>query len=357
MAFENRYSKQEKILHKIAFSSWQTQAMCSAIEDKIYRKKIDNIPAESPVFVTALPRAGTTLLLELLVNTGEFASHTYRDMPFILCPMLWHNLSKQFYTSGNAQERAHGDGMQVSVDSPEAFEEIIWRLYWETQYKDKKIEPWKKNRDSEFEFFLKQHTKKIIALKSTQEDLPLRYISKNNLNISRLPYLRNIFQKPTVLVLFRSPLSHAKSLLKQHLNFLSAHKEDKFAKDYMLAVGHYDFGENLKPINFNNWLSKNNTESPISINFWLRYWLETYSYIKNLKEQNFSFVCYEKLCDSPEKILMEIADSAQLNNPESLIAQSDRLTNNSISNSNEACDNSLLEQASTLYQELKQISL
>ncbi len=57
------------------------------------------------MFVTALPRAGTTILLNLLVGTGSFASHTYRDMPFVLCPMIWQRFAKQFQVSDEARER------------------------------------------------------------------------------------------------------------------------------------------------------------------------------------------------------------------------------------------------------------
>ena len=41
-----------------------------------------------------LPRAGTTLLLELLAGCPEFAAQTYRDMPFVVvdCGSIPHEL-------------------------------------------------------------------------------------------------------------------------------------------------------------------------------------------------------------------------------------------------------------------------
>ena len=52
----------------------------------------------------------------------------YKDMPFILAPNLWSKLS---FNKKNIDlvERAHGDGIRVSVESPEAFEEVFWMTF------------------------------------------------------------------------------------------------------------------------------------------------------------------------------------------------------------------------------------
>ena len=114
----------------------------SGIESRVYKTPLSGIEITKPVFITALPRAGTTLLLELCVETGYFASHTYRDMPFVLTPLLWERFSRLFKRSENPRERAHGDGMMISMDSPEAFEEIIWKGYWPSRYLADRIVPW-----------------------------------------------------------------------------------------------------------------------------------------------------------------------------------------------------------------------
>jgi len=48
--------------------------------------------------------------------------HTYRHMPFVLCPLLWHRVSRGLRQESKLSERAHGDGLLVGFDSPEAFE-------------------------------------------------------------------------------------------------------------------------------------------------------------------------------------------------------------------------------------------
>ena len=84
----------------------------------------------SRFFVTSLPRVGTTLLLDVLSALPAFASHTYRHMPFVLCPILWDRISSGFRKEAELDEREHGDGIMIGYDSSEAFEEIIWMAFW-----------------------------------------------------------------------------------------------------------------------------------------------------------------------------------------------------------------------------------
>ena len=49
-------------------------------------------------------------------------------MPFLITPMLWDSISRPFQKPGTVVERVHGDGMTVGYDSPEAFEELLWRV-------------------------------------------------------------------------------------------------------------------------------------------------------------------------------------------------------------------------------------
>ena len=47
--------------------------------------------------------------------------------------------------------------------------------------------------------------------------------------------------------MFRSPLEHSYSLLKQHNNFINLQQKETFIKDYMSSIGHYEFGQDHKP--------------------------------------------------------------------------------------------------------------
>ena len=79
---------------------------------------------DNHVFVAALARAGTTSLLTAIHDSEEFASLTYADMPFVLAPNLWDKLNPTTRHK-EEQERVHGDGIKVSTNSPEAFEEVF----------------------------------------------------------------------------------------------------------------------------------------------------------------------------------------------------------------------------------------
>ncbi len=321
MNFENRYSKVDRILHRVAFTSVKLQVSLSDMEDHLFSKKISLIEVNKPVFITAIPRAGTTLLLELLVKQGEFASHCYRDMPFVLVPMLWEQFSRPFRKDDELRERAHGDGMLINVDSPEAFEEMIWKAFWKNHYTSRYIVPWEKENDDEFSFFLQNHLRKIIFLRSQKYGMDIRYVSKNNLNISRIDYIRRLFPDATIVLPFRSPVQHAASLLKQHLNFISIHKVDKFAKKYMQAVGHYDFGENLRPVDFSHWYSEGVSSPQETMSFWLEYWLNAYNYLLRKVGDQVKLFSYEAFCEEPAKGLRTLGEITEMDNIDTLVGQ------------------------------------
>src|SRR5690606_32429756 len=76
------------------------------------------------------------------------------------------------------------------------------------------------------------------------------YCSKNNANIARLSYLLKTFPECRIVVPIRRPESHAASLLRQHQNFLKLQADDNFVLRYMRDIGHFEFGQIHKPIQF-----------------------------------------------------------------------------------------------------------
>ena len=88
MSFRNSYGWLDRCLHRMAFALPGAQLGVADLETKLYRRELDGVTAERPLFVTGLPRSGTTILLELLSRTSSIATHTYRDMPFVLAPLM-----------------------------------------------------------------------------------------------------------------------------------------------------------------------------------------------------------------------------------------------------------------------------
>ena len=273
------YSNIQKFLHDFIFRKKIINKSLFEIEKIIYLKNI-NIKNQSHVFISGLPRSGTTSLLNFLFSSDEYASLTYNNMPFVLSP----NFSKLFNKKNIAKkERLHGDGINFDNNSPEALDETFF--------------------DNNEEFIKDELVNYIqLILISNKKS---KYLSKNNLNYKRINIIQSILPNSIFLIPIREPLQHANSLLNQHLRFSQLHKEDDFIRRYMNYLSHNEFGLNHKP--WNNPIHFNDLSN---INYWLEQWNLFYEFIysKFQSYENCYFVVYEEL-ENPnyvEKILKKI---------------------------------------------------
>ena len=319
------YSFTERMMHHLAFISRTSGISLANMETSVYKKSIAGIEISKPVFITALPRTGTTLLLELCTSNGGLVSHTYSDMPFFFTPLFWNRFAGRFRHSGPCRERAHGDGMMISAHSPEAFEEIFWKAFWPSRYRRNRIVPWAEPAYPDFEIFFRDHIRKIIFLRRGDRSSPPRYISKNNLNIARIQYIKHIFPDAVIIVPFRNPLQHASSLLKQHLRFLKIHSRDAFARKYMEDIGHYDFGRNLRPVDFDGWYSSDPSLNPATMAFWLKYWLSAYGYLLRNCRDNIALISFDSLCGNAAGTLKRLAKHLDLENIDGFLKETARI--------------------------------
>ena len=351
-----RHTSTEQSLHNLAFETWFPRLPLAKFESWLNKKQLADISADRPVFITALPRAGTTLTLEICAGLDEFATHIYGDMPFLLTPVFWDRFSKNFKVSGELSERVHGDGVLVNEDSPESFEEILWKEFWPSYYKKSRILPWSETPYPDFEIFFRDHMRKIILLRRSEER-QCRYISKNNQNIARIGYLASTFPDSTILILYRSPVQHAASLLKQHRNFLRIHTEDSFAHKYMEDTGHFDFGKNLRPVDFKGWLAKEGHPDPDSLEFWLLYWINTYRYLLNGRMSQVRFFSFDDLCADPQSELERLGEILEVKDTAPLLNSAVRIRKPKPHHvDRETVTPSILERAEVLYRELQTAS-
>ncbi|PSQ64636.1 MAG: hypothetical protein BRD25_03320, partial [Bacteroidetes bacterium QH_1_61_8] len=72
MNFDERYGTLDRLLYRIAFRSGTAQHAMADVEEIMYRDDLESISVDDPVFISSLPRAGTTILLKLLWNTEHF---------------------------------------------------------------------------------------------------------------------------------------------------------------------------------------------------------------------------------------------------------------------------------------------
>jgi hypothetical protein len=303
VAYELNYSPFDRLVHRLAFAAPFVQLTAADIEKTMYGGQYRAARAPRPIFVTSLPRAGTTVLLEALAEFPSLAAHLYRDMPFVMAPILWSRLSGPFRRPPELRERAHGDGVQVGFDSPEAFEEILWRAFWPGKYRPDRIQLWQAGdaRGDARAFFL-EHMKKIVALRRPDRLRDGRYVSKNNANIARLDAIPRMFPDASIVVPVRRPLDHAASLLRQHRNFLTIHRETPFVRRYMADIGHYEFGDLHRPLAFPGLDALIGGRDPLTLDYWIAYWMAAFSHLAERRDRVI-VVPYEASCDDAPRAL------------------------------------------------------
>lgn len=262
-------------LHQLALSSQFMREATFDVESSIVLPVNAN---DNHVFIAGLARSGSTILLNAIYQSDAFASLTYADMPFVLSPNFWAKISSN-KKHKKAVERAHGDGIKVSTKSPEAFEEVFWRTF----------------DDSDSESLKKFKTFVQLISHKYQKN---RYLSKNNQNIRRLELIAELFPDAKILIPFREPAQHAYSLLTKHKKFIKNSKNDSFISKYMQWIGHTEFGPNYIPIHNKNLNFKDDED----INHWVEQWYLTYKECQESLQanKNVQFVCHEKLCQSKE---------------------------------------------------------
>lgn len=312
------YSALDRALHNYAFSAPGVQIRMAQIEDRLWRRSLRQVQTGRPVFVTSLPRAGTTVVLELLARQPEFASATYRHMPFTLSPLLWQRIAGVLFKANAKAERAHGDGITVNMDSPEAFEEMMWMAFWPDRYRDGRIGLWDSgDRNPEFEDFIDRHMKKIVF--SECQAGARRYLSKNNANIARLPLLATAFPEAQIVIPVRDPAAQVASLMHQHARFTDLHARDRFGRQYMEGIGHFEFGAALRPILFPG--GPDGAEGADGVDYWLRYWIAAYEHVLATAPGGTIFVDHAALSRQPLLELPRLADALGMANQTALLAE------------------------------------
>lgn len=298
------YGFGSRLLHRLALGYDGIAEASFDLEQKRIRVDINKLVSRKHVFVAGLSRSGTTILMRRLYSTGRFTSLTYRNMPFVLMPKTWTEFSRYFYRTIEKQERAHGDGVLEDFDSPEAFEEVFWRVFAGKDYiRSDRLVPMQADGETieKFRYFIGS----IVEANATGQT---RYLSKNNNNVLRISSLAEAFPQSLVLIPFRDPVQQAFSLMNQFRNLISTQDEDEFSRKYMNWLVHHEFGYDYRPYQFHEGTISYQTED---INYWLGIWINTYRWLGQSAVANCVFVNYEKFCMKHDEVwatLMELAD-------------------------------------------------
>jgi hypothetical protein len=301
------YSFLDKLLFKFFLGNNIFQEVLFDVDKFFFYKKKKIIKT---LIITGLPRSGTTILLNELYKTKKFSSLTFQDLPFILSPNIFNYLKKlikiilliniweKFFKKNQKKKykRIHNDGIFVSDEMPEAFDEVFWRVFKNRKYilKDNIAT----HNIDRYEMSEYQKYVNIITYREKKNF----YITKNNNNILRLNSFQNS-KNNFLIVTFRDPLFHSFSLAKTHKILNEKQKKNTFIIEYMNYLVHHEFGLNFKTLRFKkDFKTKYKNDN---INFWLSYWIYVYENVLKISKnsQNIQFLPYEKFNVKLKKII------------------------------------------------------
>ena len=280
------------------------------LESRLIADEIEATPVAQPIYISGVARAGSTILLETLAQHPSLVSHRYRDYPPVFTPYWWNRFLERVPQRSSAPaERTHRDGIAVTPESPEAFEEVIWMAFFPDLHDPARSAVLSSEaRHPEFEAFYRDHIRKLVRVRGGE-----RYLSKDNYNISRLEYLLELFPDARFVIPVRDPVWHIASLMKQHALFCAGEERHPEALEHMQWVGHFEFGLDRRPINVGEparlariteaWARGEEVEG------WAHYWAYIYGYVADrlaanpaLREASL-IVRFEELCRSPREVL------------------------------------------------------
>ncbi|MPZ56006.1 MAG: sulfotransferase [Rhizobiales bacterium] len=297
------------------------------LETRRLNRTLDGIAIQAPIFICGLARSSSTILLECLAAHQDTVTHRYRDYPGVLAPVFWDRISARLYANRSMPvERAHGDGIAITPDSPEAMEEMLWMAFYPQGH-----DPARDNTVGrggvvpEFANFYRDHIRKLLWLRQGR-----RYLAKGNYNLARLGGLIDLFPDARLIVPLRDPVTHIASLMRQHSLFCAAEARHPAALRYMQRVGHFEFGLDRRPLNLGNvesaaavldlWSHGHDAEG------WSFYWAYVHNFLADLLEQDAAlrqatlFVPFEELCTDPVAVLGRVLSHAGLTADESWTA-------------------------------------
>lgn len=294
-------------------------------ETRIRAADIEGIDIVKPVFVCGLARAGTTIVLETLARHPQLGSHRYRDDPFLFTPLFWNGFLARLPRQRSAPaERAHADGIVVTADSPEAFEEVLWMAFFRRLHDPHSSGVLDGATDRpDFERFFRDHLRKLLWVRGRP-----RYLSKANYNVTRLEYLLKLFPDARFVLPLRDPAGQIASLMKQHRLFCEGERRHPEALEHMRRIGHFEFGLDRRPVNVGDGAMSGILQAfhdGEEVRGQALYWASLHNWLADRLDANAALraavrvVRFEELCGRPRDTLAALFDHCDLPDSGALI--------------------------------------
>jgi hypothetical protein len=283
------------------------------LETRTVADRIAGVEVRAPVYVAGLARSGSTILLEKLARHPDVATHRYRDDPPVFIPYWWNRwLERIPQKNPPARERSHRDGIAVTPDSPEAFEEALWMAFFPHLHDPARSAVLGRDTVAPgFEAFYRDHLRKLLAVRGGR-----RYLAKGNYNLTRLAYLQRLFPDARFVIPVRDPVWHVASLMKQHRLFLDGQRDNPRARAHLRRIGHFEFGADRRPINPGDTAAVEEIQALWArgdeLAGWARYWALLHRFLADQLDADPALraacliVRHEALCAAPAATLAEV---------------------------------------------------
>ena len=249
------------------------------LEDLFFKDKDINL--KTPIFITGMPRSGTTLLTHILHDTKKYGSFLYKDYPFPELPLFWNKFNDLYYKSAEDQKRIHNDDLLVNKNSPENLDEFIWKRLFQNHYKEFDSFLDEDFSNTEFENNYIRSIKKVLFVRKKNQ-----YLAKNNYIIFRIKYLLKFIPSAKFIVCIRNPNDTCYSLEKIHKRFIEVNKIKEY-KNFEKNFLHYEFGNSRKNPEISDESQKVNSLWKMNKEFegYMLQWISIYEFIiKNYQD-------------------------------------------------------------------------
>jgi Sulfotransferase family len=274
------------------------------LESRLLARSLAAQRVDRPVYICGLPRAGTTITLQMLSEHPDVVTHKYADFLMPYMPWVWNKVFPRIPVDAMRKPvpRIHRDRIEVTRDSAEMGEEILWEHFFpqihdESQYSVLDAT----TSNPAFERFYREHLCKLALVRGRT-----RYVSKAIMCVVRMQYLRRIFPDARFLLYVRNPFDHVASLIKQDRIWAELERDDPRQIEIIELTGHHEFGPNQVMANVGRPDSLREIRRLFDEGRWAqsraRYWAYVYGFVaKQLDEdpelaRRVCIVRYEDLC-------------------------------------------------------------
>jgi hypothetical protein len=225
---------------------------------------------------------------------------------------MWNRYLERTPQHSQSRDRTHRDGIYITPQSPEAFEEILWMSFFEGLHDPGRTAVLGAETDHRaFETFYRDHIRKLLLVRAGR-----RYLAKGNYNVTRMSYLLKVFPDARFVVPVREPIWHVASLMKQHRRFCEGQKLSPRALTHLQRIGHFEFGLDRRPINTGDHERVQHIlelwESGAEVEGWATYWALIHDFLaaeltaRPGLHEAVRVVRYESFCNTPHESVSDL---------------------------------------------------